>query len=370
MKFVLSPDSFKGSLTAEQAAAAMEEGIRAVYPQAEICILPIADGGEGTMQVLYDTLGGVLHTMCVPGPYGQEIQAAYLMQGNTAIIELAKASGLTLSEQRVPINASTYGTGLLLRDALLHGATHVCLTLGGSATNDGGAGIAKALGIRLLDRSGEEVEPTCAGLQKVVSVDIQNVLPQAITCQWSIACDVKNPLCGATGASAVYGPQKGADAAMVTQMDTILSDYGALLERKSGRSLRNLEGSGAAGGAALPLLAFMQAQLCSGIDMVLDAVGFDRALECADWVFTGEGRIDIQTRFGKAIAGIVQRAKAKNVAVGVFAGALGITKEECPEGMYLCCISDEQASVAENMANAYINLKKAVTDFLKETENT
>ncbi len=366
MKWMLCPDSFKGSLSAEQAAQAMAEGILAAEPEAEIVRFPIADGGEGTMQVLKRAGGGEEVRRQVEGPYGAPVTAAYLRRGRRAIVELAQASGLTLSAERAPLRASTYGTGMLLRDALLHGAEEVCLTLGGSATNDGGAGIAAALGIRLLDAAGRELPPNCEGLEKLVRVDASGMLPQARACRFLIACDVKNPLCGPEGASAVYGPQKGADAPMIARMDAVLERYARLLERQTGRELLTLPGGGAAGGAAIPLLAFAQATLCTGIDLVLDALDFDAAVEGAACILTGEGRIDAQTRFGKAIAGIAARARKRGIPVAVFAGKVGLSPTECPPGMRVYGINSPGGTLAEQMAHAYENLREAVYRAVKE----
>jgi glycerate kinase len=370
MKFMLAPDSFKGSLSAEQAVQAMTEGIQTVIPEAQLVSMPIADGGEGTIEVLQRALGGEKRYMHVPGPYGREVEACYLYTRQMAVIELAQASGLTLTskEERNPMQASTYGTGLLIRDALERGVKQICLTLGGSATNDGGAGIAKALGISLIDEAGRTVEPNCAGLACLKRVNKDKIHPLVEQCNFVIACDVKNPLCGSNGASAIYGPQKGANTVMVQQMDEILKQYGEILEKTSGRSVVSLEGSGAAGGAALPLLAFANARLCSGIDLVLDALSFDRQLEDVDWVFSGEGKIDAQTSFGKAIDGIAQRARKQGVPVAVFAGSLGMEPESCPEGMYLRSINPAEGTLEEHMKHAYENLRKAVSDFLLEEE--
>ena len=351
MKFMLAPDSFKGSLSAEQAVQAMAEGIRDVMPEAQMICMPIADGGEGTLEALERVLGGRKKYIQVPGPYGKKVEAYYLYTRQMAVIELAQASGLTLTteQERNPMQASTYGTGLLIRDAI-----------------EGGAGIAAALGMRLLDVAGREIEPTCAGLEHLKQIDDREMRSLLKQCSFMIACDVKNPLCGSNGASAVYGSQKGADTAMVWKMDEILRHYGKILEETSGKAITSLEGSGAAGGAALPLLAFADAKLCSGIDLVLDAFAFDQQLETVDWVFSGEGKIDAQTSFGKAIAGIVKRAEKKKIPITVFAGRLDVEPGSCPDGMYLRGINPQEGTLEDHMKHAYKNLRKAVSDFLKE----
>lgn len=368
MKWMLCPDSFKGSLSAEQAAQAMAEGIRRAEPEAEIVRFPIADGGEGTMQVLRRAGGGQEVRRQVTGPYGESVTASYLRVGKRAIVELAQASGLLVTERREPILSTTYGTGMLLRDALLHGAEEVCLTLGGSATNDGGAGIAAALGVRFLDADGGELPPTCEGLSRLARIDASGMLPQARTCRFLIACDVKNPLCGPEGASAVYGPQKGADAPMIARMDAVLEHYARLLEWQTGRELLSLPGGGAAGGAAIPLLAFAQVTLCAGIDLVLDALDFDTAAAGAACILTGEGRIDAQTKFGKAIAGVAARAEKLGIPVAVFAGKVSLSPAECPPGMRVYGINPPGGTLAEQMAHAYENLREAVYRAAKEGE--
>ena len=364
MKIVVAPDSFKGSLTAFEAAEAMETGILAANDKAEVIKLPIADGGEGTIDVLAATLKGEAIKKVVPGPYGKEVTAQYFIgENNTAYIELAQASGLILTtpEQRNPLLATTYGTGLLLVDALNKDVERICLTLGGSATNDAGAGIAKALGIRILNDIGEELPPTCAGLAKAIKIDIAHMHPKLLDVEITIASDVQNPLVGKNGASYIYGPQKGADENMVAEMDAIHSQYGRLLEQVSKRSLVAKPGSGAAGGAALPLLAFTNAKVISGIDMVLDAFCFKTHLHGATAVFTGEGKADIQTGFGKAIAGIHRRCKEMGVPLYVFAGMVENVDETTFTDTYFYVINEKGSTLADSIKNAYANLQKTVT---------
>ncbi len=370
MKFILSPDSFKGSLSAEEAVQAMVEGIREVVPEAEILRMPIADGGEGTLDVLYHILGGQKVYRRVPGPYGKEVDACYLLIKQTAIVELAQASGLTLTQpqERRPMQASTYGTGLLIKDALTHGVQKICLTLGGSATNDGGAGIAAAVGIRLLDKHGQEIELNCKGLEKLCMIDLTHVQSNFFQCNFTIACDVRNPLCGNQGASIIYGPQKGANAEEVVKMDKILQRYGKMIEQTSGRMVANMPGSGAAGGAAVPILAFANAKLCSGIDMVLNLMSFEKNLNNVSYVFTGEGKVDLQTGFGKAITGVIERAGKYGVPVVVFAGSLDLNGEEkFLRQVFFKMINPQGGLLQEHMVHAYQNLKGAVIDFLRES---
>lgn len=370
MKYILAPDSFKGSLTAKQAAAAMRAGILEVDQAAEVIALPIADGGEGTIEVLSSVMPGEMVSLNVPGPYGESVNAKYfLSEEHVAYIELAEASGLTLVEEneRNPMVASTYGTGLLIKDALLRGVKALYLTLGGSATNDGGAGIAKALGIQYLNQAGEEVAPTPMGLKEISKIDIAKQIAELQQVKIHIVCDVNNPLIGKNGASYVYGPQKGATPKMIEELDEILASYGALLEQETGKDLIEIPGAGAAGGAAMPLLAFADADMLSGIDMVLTAVGFDAALLGADYVFTGEGKIDAQTAYGKAISGIHNRAQKHDVPVLVFTGKLAL-EEKKGEGIAYYEIGKPNASLEENMKNAYENLKEKVKAVL-EGEN-
>lgn len=369
MKIIVAPDSFKGSLSAFEAAEAMQEGILAAYADAEIIALPIADGGEGTIDVLAKILKGELIYKTVPGPYGKAVNAHYFIDENrVAYIELAQASGLTLAaaKERNPLEASTYGTGFLIADALGHNVKRICLTLGGSATNDAGAGIAKAIGIQILNAAGEEVPATCAGLEQATKIDISQMDPKLINVEIVIASDVQNPLCGKNGASYIYGPQKGADANMVVKMDAIHKKFGKLIEAVSKRSLVDMPGSGAAGGAALPLLAFTEAKVISGIDMVLDAFSFSEQLRDASAVFTGEGKADMQTGFGKAIAGIHNRCQQKHVPLYVFAGIVeDVDKAAFPNTQFFV-INRPDSPLADNMKNAYQNLKNTVTQVVRK----
>ncbi len=371
MKIIISPVSFKGSLSAFEAASAMKEGIFLVDKAIKVEEMPIADGGEGTVDVIAGRQKGNFVRHVVPGPDGQPVDAKYfLSETGTAYIELAQASGLTLlkRKKRIPILASTYGTGVLIKDALDHGAHKICLTLGGSATNDGGAGIAKALGIRIVDNAGEEVVPNCLGLSCACNIDLSHMDKRLSAVDFEIACDVQNPLCGEWGASFVYGPQKGANETLVKQMDSILYRYGRLLADITGKEIVLLPGSGAAGGAALPLLAFANARLSSGIDMVLDAVKIDESLKDASLVLTGEGKIDRQTNFGKAIHGLHKRTAPRGIPLLAFGGHIeeGISMP----GLYLYGINPPGEKTEISMEHAHENLRRTVADrlsaFLRE----
>lgn len=371
MKIVIAPDSFKGSLTNAQAAKALCRAVREVYPSAETVVLPISDGGEGAAEVLASALPGKMYQRIVRGPYGRSVEASYfLSDAGLGVVELAQAAGLTLTEpqERFPLNATTFGVGELLLDALKNGAKQLCLTLGGSATNDGGAGIAQALGILLLDAAGKEIEPTCAGLSRLQSVDASKQNSALSKVPLSIACDVKNPLCGPEGASYIYGPQKGADFETAKEMDGILCRYEKLLSAAAGkRGLGQLPGSGAAGGAALPLLAFYEARLLSGVDMVLDALKFEEHLKGAALVLTGEGKIDSQTKYGKAIHGVITRARKAKVPVAAFAGALELAPGDYAEnGVSFYRINPPGEQLADSMAQAEEHLQTVCAKALKE----
>ncbi|MBI2423845.1 MAG: glycerate kinase [Candidatus Hydrogenedentes bacterium] len=324
---LIAPDSFKESMSAPEAAAAMAAGWSAGFPESTCRVLPMADGGEGTAEILRIALGGVALNRRVRGPLGAPVEARYTLldSGKTAVIELAAASGLALAPpaQRDPFRASTYGTGELLRDALKRGAAQIILTLGGSATNDGGAGLAQALGLSLRDKAGCELAPGAAALANLHSVDASNLDPRLSQVTITIACDVTNPLCGPNGATRIYGPQKGVLPGQVEEMDRNLNHFGTLLEGLSGRSLCAIQGMGAAGGAALPLVAFALAKLESGFDLVARASRLEEAISEADLVLTGEGSMDRQSAQGKVISGILGLASHSDTGVVALAGQLG-----------------------------------------------
>lgn len=364
MKIIIAPDSFKGSLTNLQAAQAMQEAVLAVFPEAKTAVLPISDGGEGAAEVLSSALSGKMYRAKVHGPYGRIVDAGYFLSDDgLGIVELAQAAGLMLvqPQERSPIFSSTLGVGELMMDALQAGAKSLCLTLGGSATNDGGAGIAKAMGIRLLDCKGEELPPTCEGIGRLSLIDVSRLDARVSSVPIHIACDVKNPLCGPYGASYIYGPQKGASPEMIREMDDILSRYAKLLCSASKKeNLALLPGSGAAGGAALPLLAFCNAKLCSGIDFILDALQFDSHLSQAALLLTGEGKIDMQTSHGKAIDGLIRRAEKYGVPVAAFAGRLELGENAYPKAdVRFYEINPKGQPIEESIVQAYTNLRSA-----------
>ncbi len=328
MKILIAPDSFKGSLTAREAAHAMATGIRAVRPDAETVLLPLADGGEGTLDALVAATAGRWQAARVTGPRGEPVETAWGLlgpDGGTAVVEMAMAAGLTLvpAGQRDPHRTTTFGVGELLRLAGASGARRVVVGLGGSATNDGGAGAMQALGVRFLDAQGAPLPTPLAGadLARLARIDATGLaFPPDV--EVVIASDVTNPLLGPTGASHVYGPQKGADAATVAALDAALAHYARVIYRDLGVDVADLPGAGAAGGLGAGLMAFLGARMHSGIDLVLDTVRFDEHLRHADWVLTGEGRIDAQTLHGKTIAGVLRRCRAASVPALAFGGSV------------------------------------------------
>jgi glycerate 2-kinase len=329
---VVAPDSFKGSLTAPEAAAAMERGVRAAWPDARVIQVPIADGGEGTVAALVEATGGRYETKEVRGPLGRPVEARWgvLGDGRTAVVEMAAASGLTLvpTGRRDPRVASTFGTGQLLRAALDAGFRHLVVGIGGSATNDGGSGMAKALGVRFLDGRGQPLPEGGAPLVRVTSIDLSGVDPRLAEAEILVACDVDNPLTGPRGASAVYGPQKGATPAVVEELDAALERYAEVARQATGRDVARLPGAGAAGGLGAGLLFFTPARLVPGVDLILDSVRFDDIVRGATLVVTGEGRSDAQTAMGKAPVGVARVAQRHGVPVFLVSGSLGPGAED------------------------------------------
>ena len=326
MKIVIAPDSFKGSLTALQVAEAMEVGLRRVFPDATIEKVPMADGGEGTVQSLVDATSGEILTAQVMDPLGNTIDAQYgvLGDGVTAVIEMAEASGLTLVplNKRDPRVTTTYGTGELIRSALAHGCRKLIIGIGGSATNDGGAGMAQALGAKLLTASGEQIKPGGDHLATLNSIDLSELDPRITETETVVACDVNNPLTGEQGASYVYGPQKGATREMIEMLDANLAHFDKILQRDLSKSVGNVPGAGAAGGLGAGLMAFVDASLKSGIEIVTEAAQLSKRLADADLVITGEGQINFQTVFGKTPVGVARVAKTHNIPVIAIAGSI------------------------------------------------
>lgn len=329
MKIIVAPDSFKGSLSAREAAEALAAGVRRVRPETDIVLVPLADGGEGTLEAFLSATDGRRVSRDVQGPQGAPVRAAFglLNAGQIAVIEMALASGLGLvpAAERNPKTATTYGVGELLRAAADAGATEIIVGLGGSATNDGGAGALQALGVRLWDSVGQPLPPGIGGggLSHVAHIDTDAMRFPVGQVRVTLASDVTNPLLGPNGASAVYGPQKGADGPTVAELDAALSHFAHLVKRDLGVDMADRPGAGAAGGLGFGLMAVLGAEMRSGIDLVLDAVGFETQARDADWVWTGEGRIDRQTAQGKAVAGVLARcAKLGGPPVLAFGGSV------------------------------------------------
>ncbi|MHA2939022.1 glycerate kinase [Vibrio sp. RC27] len=329
MKIVIAPDSFKESLSAQQVAETIKAGFEIHFPDAEYIAVPVADGGEGTLTTLIEAKKGQIFNANVEGPLRQTINARwghfYDGSQSTAVIELAEASGIALNqvnERNVAI-ASTFGTGQLIKAALDYQVDRIILCLGGSATNDGGAGIAQALGIKLLDSRGREISRGGAALLTLDSIDISDLHPRATYVEWFVACDVSNPLCGENGASAVFGPQKGATNSQVMRLDTALKNFSDCVAHLTGHNHSETPGFGAAGGTPLAISLIRDPILKPGIDIVLEAVQLDHHLNNADLVITGEGQMDHQTLLGKAPFGVARLAKQLNIPTIGIAGSLG-----------------------------------------------
>ncbi|MBT4888298.1 MAG: glycerate kinase [Rhodospirillales bacterium] len=328
MKIVIAPDSFKGNLTSLEVAKAIEKGVQRVLPKANCVKVPMADGGEGTVQSLVDAMGGKFVYRKVSGPDGVVIRARYglLADKLTAVIEMAEASGLPLiaESERNPLTATSHGTGELIIDAINKGAQKIIIGIGGSATNDGGAGMAQALGVKFLDSRGREIRTLAAGgmLNRIADINMENIHVGLKKCKIIVASDVDNPLCGKRGASYVFGPQKGATPAMVKRLDSNLNHFARLIKNRLNINVRSLKGAGASGGLGAGLVAFAGAKLQSGVDIVMQATDFESHLNKADLVITGEGRVDFQTAFGKTPAGIAKVAKKHKVPVIAIGGGL------------------------------------------------
>ncbi len=325
MRVLIAPQEFKGSLTAREAAEAMARGLQRSLPEAELDVLPMADGGPGTLDVLVKATRGRVVETTVRGPMGALVRARWgaLGDGRTAVVEMAEASGLVLVPEaaRDPRRASTYGTGELLRAALDEGYGRIIVGVGGSATNDGGAGLAQALGVRLLDEDGNELPPGGAVLAQLQRVDAARLDPRLTETEVIVAADVTNPLCGPEGASIVYGAQKGASEAIARELDAALARFADVVKRDLGIDKANEPGAGAAGGLAYGLLVFCNATLRPGFDVVAEGAGFAQHLADADLVVTGEGRLDRQTTFGKTAAGVTRAARAAGKPVVAIVGS-------------------------------------------------
>lgn len=326
MKIVVAIDSMKGSLSSMEAGEAIRRGILRSDREAEVCVCPLADGGEGTVEALTSGLGGKLEQVFVTGPLGEQVSVQYgiLPDGRTAVMEMAAAAGITLidEEERNPLHTTTYGVGEMIRDAIGKGCRNFIMGIGGSATNDGGIGMLQALGFKFTDGTGKDVPFGAQGLKELRTLQTEEVLPELAECRFRVACDVNNPLCGENGCSAVFGPQKGATPEMIEEMDRWLASFAELAREIFPKADPSAPGSGAAGGLGFAFRTFTNAVLESGIRIVLEETKLEERIREADLVITGEGRLDAQTVMGKAPVGVAKIAKKYNLPVIAFAGAV------------------------------------------------
>ena len=334
MKIVIAIDSLKGSLSSMEAGHAIEQGIRNVLPETKVLVKPQADGGEGTTEALVEGLGGDMVQVQVHGPLETPVNAAYgvIRESNTAIMEMAAAAGIILvGKDKRPLDATTYGVGEMIRDAITRGCREFIIGIGGSATNDGGIGMLTALGYEFLDAEGKPAGIGAGALYKVAKICDDKVMPELKDCHFRIACDVTNPLCGENGSTYIYGPQKGVTVELRDELDHAMDAYAQVVKAYNGTDYAKTPGAGAAGGLGFAFLSFLSGELLPGIELVLNAVEMDKAMEGADLVFTGEGRLDYQTAMGKAPVGIAKMAKKHGAKVIALAGAVIEGAQECNE---------------------------------------
>lgn len=376
MKITIAMDSFKGSLSSIEAGKAVEAGIRRVYPQAEIHVRPLADGGEGTAYALTTGMGGEWITMEATGPIGKPVSCSYgiIRDSKTAIIEMSAAAGITLmpEAEHNPMNTTTYGVGEMIVDAIGRGCRKLIVGIGGSATNDGGIGMLQALGFGFLTKEGKQVPFGAKGLSVLDRITNDHVIPELAECSFKIACDVTNPLCGEQGCSAVYGPQKGADPTMIKQMDQWLTHYAALVKETYPNADSNQPGTGAAGGLGFAFLTFTNAVLASGITIVLDETHLVNDIMDSDLVITGEGRLDGQTVMGKAPIGVAKLAKTYEKPVIAFCGCVTKDAAACNEAgidaffpILRKIMTEEEAMKPENAAANMSNTVEQVFRLLR-----
>ena len=371
MKIVIAPDSFKGSLTAVEIADAIGQGVKEIFPEAKIIKIPMADGGDGTVQCLVTATGGEILREKVTGPLGDEVLASYGILGGmkTAVIEMAEASGLTLvpENKRNPLITTTYGTGQLIKAALDQGCKKMIIGIGGSATNDGGAGMVQALGVRLLDREGKEIGFGGGELKKISRIDISNLDNRLSETEVLIASDVTNPLCGPKGASRIYGPQKGATPKVIEELDESLAHFAEIIKRDLNKNVKDMPGAGAAGGLGAGLIAFLDAELKPGIEIIIEIVKLEQAIKDADLVITGEGKIDSQTIYGKAPIGVAKIAKKYNIPVIAVAAIISDDADIVHQyGINtLIKISEPPMSLTEPKSKKVQLIKKCIKQFLE-----
>lgn len=368
---VLAPDSFKESMTAKEVCEAMERGIKKGNPNVTCIHVPMADGGEGTMQSLVDATGGTVHTVTVTGPLGDQVEASYGISGDgsTGVLEMASASGIHLVPiaQRNPLVTTTYGTGELIKACLDHGVSRLLIGIGGSATNDGGAGVVQALGGKLLDAEGKELAFGGGELGRLARLDLSGFDPRLQDVEVEVACDVTNPLCGETGASHVFGPQKGAKPEMIEQLDRSLRHYAGVMKQQLGKDIIDYPGAGAAGGLGGGLMVFLNGTLKKGIDMVVDYTGLEEKVRQADMVWTGEGGMDFQTQYGKTPFGVARVAKKHGKPVVALAGRVGdgidVLYDQGMDAIF--GIMPGAATLSEALANGVQNVERTSENIVR-----
>lgn len=363
-KVILMPDSFKGTMSSSEICGIMEKAVRAYYPDAEVVPIPVADGGEGSVDAFLAAVGGERVTVPVRGPYMEEMEGYYglLDGGSTAVIEMAACAGLPLvGENRHAEKTTTYGVGQLMAHAAGRGCKKMIVGLGGSATNDFGAGAAAALGVRFLDEAGEEFVPVGENLARVAKIDMSGLLPALRGIEVITMCDIDNPLCGKNGAAHIFGPQKGADPAMVEYLDGQLSAIARTVGRELGRDVADLPGAGAAGGMGGGMVAFLGSRLQMGIETVLDTVGFDRLVSDADLVLSGEGKIDTQSLRGKVVIGVARRCKKHGVPLVALVGDIGDNIDNAYEEGVSAVFSTNRVAVDFSVARTRSKSDMALT---------
>ncbi len=367
---IIAPDKFKDSMTARQAAESIARGVKAILPDARLTLLPLSDGGEGLVEALAGAAATSIETSEVTGPLGFPVKARWgiIKRGKTAVIEMAAASGLALvpEDKRNPLLTTTYGTGELIKAALDRGCRELIIGIGGSATNDGGAGMAAALGVKFLDKDGKKLGYGGAELSRLVKLDRSGLDPRLQETAIKVAGDVDNPLTGPRGASQVYGPQKGASRDMAEQLDGALVNYARVIKKELGINIADVPGAGAAGGLGAGLIAFTGAEIYSGIDLVLDTLGIDRLLPRCRLLFTGEGRLDSQSVHGKVPIGVARRARKHNVPVVALAGSLEGSREEFrSQGITASfAIADGPLSLEESLARGPELIEKLTAELI------
>lgn len=380
MNITIAIDSFKGSLSSLEAGHAIEQGIKHVFPDASVTVRPLADGGEGTVEALAFGMGGNIETITVTGPLGDPVECRYgiLPETNTAILEMSGAAGITLvpAGMRNPLKTTTYGVGEVICDAIKKGCRRFIVGIGGSATNDGGIGMLQALGFDILDSSGKPVLHGAEGLSHIASISADHVIPELSLCSFQIACDVNNPLCGPNGASAIYGPQKGADAEMIQNMDRWLADYAELCRRQFPNADASVPGTGAAGGMGFAFLTFMNSSLESGISIILKETKLHEYVRDADIVITGEGRLDGQTVMGKAPIGVASIAKEAGKPVIAFSGCVTPDAVNCNHAgidaffpILRTVVTLEDAMKTENAEKNLIDTTEQVFRLIRTVQN-